>query len=1077
MADRYDESWEFQNNTSNRMLFKDADFERMYIDPETLEEYPEWKNDFEARFPDDTYEDVEQLKAFMEWIVSTDREQATDETLPEPVTYGGVEYTTDSADYRLAKFNAEIEDYVEIESMIFYYVFTEFFLQVDSRAKNFFLGFHGGSSPVELIRRKGVSEPYDMDTAMGTNNEGTLAYSPYLEDTDLVDGAYVFNGQTSVLWNNLRDTRRAAIVNMYQTLRSSGGLNYANVEARFEEAQKTWPEAIWNEDAQSKYFDPLVNPGAGKEPTDFYLPMNQGSKEQQRKWWLTNRFAYMDSKWNAGDALAQVIQLRGYAKADITVTPYIDLYPTVKYGSYLVQKRGKAGVGMILECPLDSVNDTEIYVYSAKQIASIGDISGLKVGVADFSYAVNIQEIKVGDASASYDNPNMKRLGLGSNVLLKKVDARNCSLLGTDEQKSVDMSNCPIIEEVYFDGTAIQGLSLPNGGVLKKLHVPATMTNLTIMNQKNITEFVIPSYNNITTLRIENSSVDSEVMLRSVPANTRVRLIGFTWEAEDAEEIEDLLDLLDTMRGLDEQGNNVETAQVSGVIHTASLTGEEVARFQGRYPYLTIRPDHVSSVLTYKSYDGETTLKTVQCLDGVPQESAPTIPTRADSADGHYSYTAVGWSREMDSQTADPDASVDVIADRTIYAAYSRTEKSYTVTWVDNGTTIETDTNVLWGTVPHYDGATPTKDGQTSTGWLPDPTQPITGNTTFTAQYLPVYTVTFKNDTGSTTLDTQSVVQGGTATYGGTTPESSEDPTLAFLGWATSANSHTANAVLTNVQASMTVYAAFESSVEVAEITDSWDTIIANIDNGTYSTKYKVGNYKPLDLGTVGTINMQIVAMDADELASGGYAPLTFIGMDLLNTKHVMFSSADPGSLSRRWSNSTLKTYLDGTIINKISQNISERIQQVKKYSAYATINGKIVGDDLSSDKLWIPSKRELGISNTYDTKGVIYNKIYYDNNSRIKESSDGPKDYWLRSVYSYSNSTLYFDRIRPNSGECAQAGCTNSFGICLGFCLGLEPETITDSWETILENENPSASYSVGDTKSISINGENHLM
>ena len=70
----------------------------------------------------------------------------------------------------------------------------------------------------------------------------------------------------------------------------------------------------------------------------------------------------------------------------------------------------------------------------------------------------------------------------------------------------MDISNCSIIEEVYFDGTAIQGLSLPNGGVLKKLHVPATMTNLTIRNQKSLTEFVIPSYSNISTLWLENNS-------------------------------------------------------------------------------------------------------------------------------------------------------------------------------------------------------------------------------------------------------------------------------------------------------------------------------------------------------------------------------------------------------------------------------------------------------------------------------------------------------------------------------------------------------------------------------------------
>ena len=219
---------------------------------------------------------------------------------------------------------------------------------------------------------------------------------------------------------------------MYQTLRSSGGLNYKAVEKRYEDAQNIWPEAVWNEDGKIKYTDPLTNPETGKEPTAFYLPMAQGSKEQQRKWWLGNRFAYMDSKWNAGDALAQVIQLRGYAKADITVTPYIDLYPTVKYGSYLVQQRGTAGTPATLACPMDSVNDTEIYIYSAPQIASVGDLSGLKVGVADFSQATNIQEVKLGDADPSYENNNMKRLSFGSNVLLKKIDVRNCAMLGTE---------------------------------------------------------------------------------------------------------------------------------------------------------------------------------------------------------------------------------------------------------------------------------------------------------------------------------------------------------------------------------------------------------------------------------------------------------------------------------------------------------------------------------------------------------------------------------------------------------------------------------------------------------------------
>ena len=129
-----DESWEILNNTSNRVLFKSADYSG-----------DGWKNDFEARFPDTdpAYDDVAQLAEFGAWAASTDRTAATGDALPEPITYGGVVYTNDTADYRLAKFKAEAGDYMELDSALFYYLFTELFLMIDSRAKNAFPSFIG----------------------------------------------------------------------------------------------------------------------------------------------------------------------------------------------------------------------------------------------------------------------------------------------------------------------------------------------------------------------------------------------------------------------------------------------------------------------------------------------------------------------------------------------------------------------------------------------------------------------------------------------------------------------------------------------------------------------------------------------------------------------------------------------------------------------------------------------------------------------------------------------------------------------------------------------------------------------
>ena len=145
------------------------------------------------------------------------------------------------------------------------------------------------------IRKKVVFLPYDFDTAIGINNEGSLVFSYNLEDTDQTQGgADVFNGQESVLWKNVRAAFAKELAAMYRTLRSTGALSYAKVEQMFEEHQEKWGEAVFNEDAYFKYLKPLIEDGDGA-----YLSMLQGSKAEQRKWWLYNRFRYIDSKYNA----------------------------------------------------------------------------------------------------------------------------------------------------------------------------------------------------------------------------------------------------------------------------------------------------------------------------------------------------------------------------------------------------------------------------------------------------------------------------------------------------------------------------------------------------------------------------------------------------------------------------------------------------------------------------------------------------------------------------------------------------------------------------------------------------------
>ena len=670
------------------------------------------------------------------------------------------------------------------------------------------------------MKKKIVFLPYDFDTAIGINNEGALVFSYNLEDIDQTEGgADVFNGQQSVLWKNVRAAFFDELKAMYQQLRSTGALSYEKAERMFEEHQAKWPEAIFNEDAWFKYLAPLVEKGNGS-----YLAMLQGSKAEQRKWWLYNRFRYMDSKYNAGDSLSDVITVRGYAKANITVTPYADVYASIKYGSYLVQTRAARNYPSTLPCPLDNVNDTEIYIYSASQLADVGDLSGLMVGYADFSKALKLQRLKLGDASPDYSNGNMTELYLGNNELLRTVDVRNCPNL----TQAVDLSGCSNLEHVYFDGTAITGLELPNGGILKTLHLPATMTNLTILNQSAITEFFIPSYENISTLRLENVSdaVDSREIIAHLTSGSRLRLTGIRWEADSFEAVMELYDLLDTLRGLDENGGNLDKAQVSGVIILPDVTSDRIRELKARYADINITAPSITYNVRFFDGTNPEPLYTTQVVGGEDVDDpvvAKIINVPYKDSEGHVAFRYVGWDKPLTNISGDTDFIAQYVED----VGYVVTFKNW-------------DDTILFRRIVAYGSTVP---DPVETGEIEPPTRPndasyaytflswtgasltnITNDRTLTARYAtrPAYTVTFKNYDGTvlcvyyiaTGEDCPNPIEDGSIHMPERPEDTTNQRTYTFTGWS---------GTLTNITSNRTITASYSTFNYVYAIFVNWD--------------------------------------------------------------------------------------------------------------------------------------------------------------------------------------------------------------------------------------------------------------
>ena len=214
-------------------------------------------------------------------------------------------------------------------------------------------------------------------------------------------------------------------------------------------------------------------------------------------------------------------------------------------------------------------------------------------------------------------------------------------------------------------------------------------------------------------------------------------MTGLERSFEDAADILTFYDLLDTMRGLDENGNNTEKAQVSGIFTIDTLTGNDLAEMQERYPNIKIQYNHYTAQVNFYDDTGSTLLKTVTVSDGGDAAYGSSNPTKASTA--QYSYSFTGWSLTAGG-SANSNTLKAVTVDRNVYAAYSRTVRKYTVYFYNGSTLLQTVSNVSYGSSASYTGDTPEKTGvdypedYLFTGWSPSNTG-ITGNTYCYAQY------------------------------------------------------------------------------------------------------------------------------------------------------------------------------------------------------------------------------------------------------------------------------------------------------------------------------------------------------
>ena len=282
-----------------------------------------------------------------------------------------------------------------------------------------------------------------------------------------------------------------------------------------------------------------------------YVYIYQGDRFYHRRYWFPNRYNYVCSKNMAGSYVTDYITMRLNtpagelvvpANSDFTVTTYADQYTRVKYGSKTVYSRCEHNIPTKIIAPPDTFNDTETIIYGASRIMSIGSLADKYARSIDLSKASRLTVADIGSDIEGYANENLDEINFGSNPMLQEVYLQNCSKLGG----TLSLSGCPRIRIIKANGTEISLLEVPSVGALEEVVLPNTMTSLTLVEHPNLNKFTLDSMPvideesgevdykyNLTSIRVEETPIDTLDLVKHSPQLTRIRLTGINWDIED----------------------------------------------------------------------------------------------------------------------------------------------------------------------------------------------------------------------------------------------------------------------------------------------------------------------------------------------------------------------------------------------------------------------------------------------------------------------------------------------------------------------------------------------------------------
>ena len=348
---------------------------------------------------------------------------------------------------------------------------------------------------------------YDMDTALGINNNGQMVFSAGVEDTDKDASGWIYNEAESVIWRRVRENMYTQLAALYINLKADC-FNAENLINEFDQLQAQFPEELWRADFERKYYRPFRD----LNETTYLNDMANGRKKYQRRQFERNMAIYINSKYQRNGSYLEndLISFRPQftwtegRDTRIIIKPYSTMYINFALGNYdnttdnvsgaqSIFKRVERGEEFVINTSdyIHDYNNIQCIIYNASRLMYLDGLGNFECKQFILGAAKKLSVLKLG--SSVYTNRSMTditNLGLSTGLpLLEELDLTNIEF-GTSTNntwvsnppQTFALENFPLLKKLNAEGCNIRSFTFKDGGMLEHIIFPSILTKIEFKN-------------------------------------------------------------------------------------------------------------------------------------------------------------------------------------------------------------------------------------------------------------------------------------------------------------------------------------------------------------------------------------------------------------------------------------------------------------------------------------------------------------------------------------------------------------------------------------------------------------------